>query len=161
MSQMHQDGWFSKIRSHLSQGIIPEEPQLAIRTVTQTPLYTMMDEILINTGQKGDPPKAVVPSKLKQSMIKEYHSGTMVGHFSESKTCKAMAPQWWWQNMHRNIISYTRGCAQCAIVSGVEKKQLPPLQSISVDHPFFQVCSLSGQCSLPFLIKKQRGLLSF
>ena len=38
--------------------------------------------------------------------------------------------------MHCDIISYTRGCAQYAIVSGGGKKQLPPLQSIPVDHPF-------------------------
>ena len=38
--------------------------------------------------------------------------------------------------MYRDIINYTGGCAQCAIVSGGGKKQLPPMQSISVDHPF-------------------------
>ena len=74
------------IIAYLSQGIIPEEPQLATRTVTQAPLYTMIDGILYYTGQKGDPPKAVVPSTLKQSMIKDYHSGIMAGHFSGPRT---------------------------------------------------------------------------
>ena len=82
------------IIAYILQGIIPEEPQLATRTVTQAPLYTMMDGILYYTGQKGDPPKAVVPSTLKQSMIKDYHSGIMAGHFSRPKIYKAMAPQW-------------------------------------------------------------------
>ena len=69
------------IINYLSQGIMLEEPQLATRTVTQAPLHTMMDGILYYTGQKGDPPKAAVPSTLKQSMIKDYHSGIMAGHF--------------------------------------------------------------------------------
>jgi len=69
-------------------------------------------------------------------MIEEYHGGVMAGHFSGPRTYKAMAHQWWWHNMYRDIIAYTRGCAQCAIVSGGGKKHLPPMQSIPVDHPF-------------------------
>ena len=38
--------------------------------------------------------------------------------------------------MYRDITNYTRGCAQCAIVTGLGRRQLPPMQPIPVDHPF-------------------------
>jgi len=68
--------------------------------------------------------------------MEEYHSGIMAGHFSGPKIYKAMSCQWWWQNMYRDIINYTCGCAQCAIVTGSGRRQLPPMQPIPVDRPF-------------------------
>ena len=40
--------------------------------------------------------------------------------------------------MYQDINSYTRSinCPQCAIATGVGRKQLPPIKSIPVDHPF-------------------------
>ena len=38
--------------------------------------------------------------------------------------------------MYQDIINFSHGCAQCAIVTGSGRRQLPPLQSIPVDHPF-------------------------
>ena len=68
-------------------------------------------------------------------MMEEYHSGIMEGHFSGPKIYKTMSRQWWWQNMYQDITNYTSGCAQCAIVTGSGRRQLPPMQPIPVDHP--------------------------
>ena len=47
-----------------------------------------------------------------------------------------MSRQWWWEHMYQDIINYTRNCPQCAIATGVGRRQLPPMKSIPVDHPF-------------------------
>jgi len=41
-------------------------------------VYTIVDDILYFNGSKG---RAVVPCGLQQSMMEEYHSGVMAGHF--------------------------------------------------------------------------------
>ena len=81
-------------------------------------------------------PKAVVPSNLKQSLIDEYHSGVMAGHFSGPRVYQEMSRKWWWHQMYQDILNTVKSCPQCATVTGLGRKQLPPLQSIPVDHPF-------------------------
>ena len=96
------------IIQYLSKNILPAEPQLAVKVVAQTSMYTIVGDILYFNG---DSPRAVVPCGLQQSMMEEYHSGIMAGHLSGPKIYKTMSRQWWWQNMYRDIINYTRGCA--------------------------------------------------
>ena len=38
--------------------------------------------------------------------------------------------------MYKDVVNYVKNCPQCAIATGVGKKQLPPLCSILVQHPF-------------------------
>ena len=102
----------------------------------QASLYTMVDKILYYIGQKDSPPRVVVFSDHKQKLIKEYHAGIMSGHFSGPQIYKAMSRQWWWEHMYQDVNSYTRNCPQCAIATGVGRKQLPPMKSIPRDHPF-------------------------
>jgi len=52
------------------------------------------------------------------------------------KIYKTMSHQWWWKNMYRDVTNYTQGCDQCAIVTGLGRRQQPPMQSIPVDDPF-------------------------
>ena len=88
------------IIQYLSKNVLPAEPQLAAKVVAQVSMYTIVDDILYFNGQKGDSPRAVVPCGLQQSMMEEYHSGIMAGHFSGPKIYKTMFLQWWWQNMY-------------------------------------------------------------
>jgi len=60
----------------------------------------------------------------------------MSGHFSGPKIFKVMSRQWWWEKMDQDIIDYVKNCSQCAIVTGIGRKQQPPMHSIHVDHPF-------------------------
>ena len=76
------------------------------------------------------------PSSLKQSLIDEYHSGVMAGHFSGPRFYQEMSRKWWWNQMHQDILSSVKNCPQCATVTGAGRKQLPPMQSIPVNHPF-------------------------
>ena len=124
------------IMVYLSEGELPENAELAAKIVMQASLYTMVDKILYYIGQKNSPPRVVVPSDHKQKLIKEYHAGIMSGHFSGPRIYKAISRQWWWEHMYQDINNYTHNCPQCAIATGVGRKQLPPMKSIPVDHPF-------------------------
>ena len=125
------------IMTYLSEGVLPENSQAAAKTILQASLYTMADGMLYYIGQRGDSiPRVVVPSGYKKRLMEEYHSGIMSGHFSGPKIYKAMSRQWWWDHMYQDINDYTRSCPQCAIVTGVGRRQSPPMKSIPVDHPF-------------------------
>ena len=125
------------IMVYLSEGFLPEDPQSAAKIIVESSLYTMADGILYYTGEKKDNiPKVVVPSQYQNKLMEEYHAGVMSGHFSGPKIYKAMSRQWWWNRMYQDIINYTRTCPQCAIATGVGRRQSPPMQSIPVDHPF-------------------------
>ena len=143
----------------MSEGVLPTEPQVAAKVVTQATVYTLLNGILYYNGQKDDFPRAVVPCSLQWSMIEEYRSGIMAGHFSGPKVYKAMLRQWWWQSIYQDIINYSRGFAQCAIVIGSGRRQLPPLQSIPVDHPF-QIVGLDIM-ALPLRARGNRYAIVF
>ena len=38
--------------------------------------------------------------------------------------------------MHQDILNSVKNCPQCTTVTGAGRKQLPPLQSVLVNHPF-------------------------
>ena len=38
--------------------------------------------------------------------------------------------------MYQDIINYTCNYPQCAMATGVGRRQSPPMKSIPVDHPF-------------------------
>ena len=101
----------------------------------QASLHTMVDKILYYIGQKDSPPRVLLPSDHKQKLIKEYHAGIMSGHFSGPKIYKAMSQQWWWEHMYQDINSYTCNCPQCAIATGVGRKQLPPMNQYQWTTP--------------------------
>ena len=73
--------------------------------------------------------------------MEEYYAGVMSGHFSGPGIYKTMLRQWWWEHMYQDIINYTHNCPQCAIASGVGRRQSLPMKSIPVDHPF-QIVSI-------------------
>jgi len=83
------------INQYFSEGVLPTEPQVAAKVVTQVTMYTIVDVdgILYYNGQKGDSLRAAVPCSLQQSMMEEYYSGIMAGHFSGLKVYKAMLRQ--------------------------------------------------------------------
>ena len=105
--------------------------------VTKASVYTLIDGILYYIGHRYNASvRAVVPSSLKHSSIDEYHSGVMAGHFSGPRVYQEMSRKWWWNQMHQDILSSGKNCPQCATVTRPGRKQLPPLQSVPVNHPF-------------------------
>jgi len=125
------------IMSYLSEGILPNDSQVAANIIVQASLYTMNNGLLYYVGQKSDnTPRVVVPSEYKKRLMEEYHSGIMSGHFSGPKIYKTMCHQWWWEHMYQDINDYARSCPQCAIVTGAGRRQSPQMKSIPVDHPF-------------------------
>ena len=83
------------IMNFLSEGVLPEDSQVAAKIVVQASLYTVADGILYYIGQKEDSiPKVVIPSDYKKRLMEEYRTGVMSGHFSGHRIYKTTSHQW-------------------------------------------------------------------
>ena len=97
----------------------------------------MSDGILYYVGSKQtDIPQAVVPKILRDQIMKEYHGGSLAGHFSGPYLYKTLARRWWWQHMYSDALRHASNCPYCAIVEGSGRKQKPPLHLIPTECPF-------------------------
>ena len=85
------------IINYLEKNQLPEDHRLAQRIITEATLYTMSDGILYYAGPKQtNIPRAVVPKLLRDQIMKEYHGGSLAGHFSGPRLYKTLARRWWW-----------------------------------------------------------------
>ena len=67
------------------------------------------------------------------------HSGTYSGHFAGTKLYNMLSRQWWWAGMYSNVLSYCKGCPECATVSGACRQHRPPLRPIPILRPFQKI----------------------
>ena len=103
--QQLRDSTLNPIMSYLSDGILPDDSQVAAKIIAQASLYTMVYGLLYYVGQKNDSsPRVVVPSEYKRRLIEEYHSRIMSGHFPGPEIYKTMSHQLWWDHMYQDII---------------------------------------------------------
>ena len=125
MSNNIGDSTLNSIMSYLSEGILPDDSQVAAKTIVQALLYTTVDGISYYVSQKSDSsPQVVMPSEYKR-LIEEYYSRIMTRHFSVPTIYKTISRQWWWDYMYQDIIDYTCSCPHCAIVTGAGRRQSP------------------------------------
>ena len=122
---------------YLKGGKLPENGQQAQEIIVLSKQFTIFDEMLYRENSKcGDLPQIVVPASLKQQMMEEHHAGSLAGHFSGPRLYETISRRRWWKNMYRDLIEYSRKCPQCTVVERKERKKIPPLMPIPVDHLF-------------------------
>ena len=42
---------------------------------------------------------------LREQIMKEYHGGSLVGHFSGPRLYKTLARCWWWQHIYSDALN--------------------------------------------------------
>ena len=105
-------------------------------TVRQAQDFVLIDGVLHFVEKGGGRRRIAVPSHLRQNILQENHGGVYSGHFASSKLCGAMSRRWWWPGMYKDVVEFCRSCPDCAVVTGGDRKQVPPLQPIPVQRPF-------------------------
>ena len=81
-NEQHKDMDLQPIINYFEKNQLPEDHRLAQRIITEATLYTMSDGILYYVGPKQiDIPRAVVPKIQHDQIMKEYHGGSLAGHF--------------------------------------------------------------------------------
>ncbi len=130
-----EDPWAGPMIEYIEEGILPEDEHGSMKLVAHSRKFTVLDGILYLVEGKRKR-RVVLPQTMKDRVIGETHQGKYGGHFSGQQTYNTLSQSWWWENMYRDTTTFVRGCPHCAIVTGTEWKNRPPLCPIPVQRPF-------------------------
>lgn len=57
-------------------------------------------------------------SSMRENLIKEKHSGGLVGHFGIDKTIALVSEQHFWPHIHKDVKRYLQSCRVCQVAKG-------------------------------------------
>ena len=80
--------------------------------------------------QRGDQRKLVVPTLLRQRILRECHDVPSVGHVGIRRTLELLERSYHWKNMRSDATSYVQTCPTCQMVKADHRKKAGPLQPI-------------------------------
>ena len=81
-------------------------------------------------------------SSLKRGVISLYHDSITAGHPGISNTMWAIAKDFWWPAMKKDVTEYVKGCTTCQSRKNQPNKTKPPLFPIpsdTYDTPFTSI----------------------
>ena len=81
----------------------------------------------------GDRLVVVEDSALKRGVISLYHDSMTAGHPGISNTTWAIAKDFWWPAMKKDVTEYVKGCTTCQSRKNQPNKAKPPLFPITSD----------------------------
>ena len=128
-----------RARSHQLQ-----QPKLLKKWATTYPLK--------QTGELywyGDRLVVVEDISLKRGVISLYHDSPTAGHPGISNTTWAIARDFWWPAMKKDVTEYVKGCTECQAKKNQLNKPKPPpfpITSNTYDTPFTSI-------AMDFIIK--------
>ena len=91
--------------------------------------FQMTSQGLLFT-QKDDQRKLVVPTSLRQRILRECHDIPSVGHVGIRRTVELLDRMYHWKGMRADATSYVRTCPVCQMVKSDNRKVAGPLQPI-------------------------------
>ena len=90
----------------------------------------------------GDRLVVMEDSSLKRGVISLYHDSTTAGHPGISNTTWAIAKDFWWPAMKKDVTEYIKGCTLCQSRKNQPNKAKPPpfpITSDTYDTPFTSI----------------------
>ena len=90
----------------------------------------------------GDRLVVVEDSSLKRGVISLYHDSITAGHPGISNTTWAIAKDFWWPAMKKDVTEYVKGCTTCQSRKNQPNKAKPPpfpITSDTYDTPFTSI----------------------
>ena len=125
----------------VEEGVLPSDEPRARKLALQANQFVVIDGILYYVDSKrGQQRRTVVPEHLRTTLLELNNSGgSLSGHLSGPRLCKALASSFWWEGMYKDAVNYCHSCPQCVRVtywwSGGQVGK-PPLKIIPVERPF-------------------------
>ena len=81
----------------------------------------------------GDQLVVMEDISLKRGVISLYHDSPTAGHPGISNTTWAIAQDFWWPAMKKDVTEYVKGCTECQAKKNQPNKPKPPLFPITSD----------------------------
>ena len=112
-----------RVRSHQLQ-----QPDLLKKWATMYPLKQIGELYWY-----GDRLVVMEDTSLKRGVISLYHDSPTAGHPGISNTTWAIARDFWWPAMKKDIIEYVKGCTECQAKKNQPNQPKPPPFPITSD----------------------------
>lgn len=132
------DVWFKKIYN----GCLTTPSNFPNFTIKNNSLFRLTKNINSQLTSEFDW-KEVVPSEFRESIIAENHSEPTGGHLGIFKTYRRLSLNYYWPNMHQDVVKYVGSCSVCLSYKaqnhttlgemGRPKQCSRPFQMISID----------------------------
>ena len=123
---------------YLESKTLPTDSSQAKKVLRQASKgYYAMDGVLYYEGADApDRGRLVVPSHLRDKVIKEHHDSVFAGHFAAKRTAQRISQYFYWAGMKSQVYKKCEACVTCASARGQGHRGRPPLVSIPVGDTF-------------------------
>ena len=130
------DPLLRELGEFLASGKLPSDETRVRKMALQSSQFTLTDGIVYRVNPKSGRKSAVVPNHMCQTMLRESHARSYIGHFSGRRLYLTLLSSWWWEGMYSDAEKFVRSCPECITVSGTGQRNKPPLHPIPVQRPF-------------------------
>ena len=146
------------IREFLQSGKLPEDQKRARKIVLMSPQFVLVAEVVYYVHPKTRNKHVVVPSHLREKILRETHAGKYSGHFSGRRLYDTLSSKWWWEGMYSDAERFASSCPECIVATGTGRKIKPPLHPIPVQRPF-QILGIDVMDRLPVTERGNRHVV--
>ena len=111
------------------------------RLLGQWDTIVLRDKILYRRFENGSEEidQMIVPSRLRQSVLKELHSGIRGGHLGTKKMLKKVKSRFYWPGWTQDVEIYCQECTICSSRRNPAVKQRAPLVPIRTGAPLEKI----------------------
>lgn len=140
MKQQMEDENLQAVRRYLVEGSLPEDEAKAKKMVLEKERFSLLEGVLYYVDAGGQHRlRIVVPKSMRETLMKETHSGPFGGHFAARGLYNTLSRLYWWDGMFGDVVRWCRSCLTCAAYQGCGQRAKPALQPIPVGAPFDRV----------------------
>ncbi|KAH7702632.1 pol polyprotein [Aphelenchoides avenae] len=161
-SEQRRDPELSAIYDAITKKCLPREERHRRKLARNLRHYTIKTGMVHYRATSNDEPRAVLPQRFREAVIRELHEDAMSGgHLGTTKTAEKVRQRFYWPNLHKDVAAIISGCEQC-LKRKVSPQQVStePLHKWPVPKwPFYRVhTDLMGY--LPLTQRRHRYILT-
>lgn len=97
------------------------------------------DSGLLRAYVRDKDARIVVPSSMRQVILRASHEAPVSGHLGQNKTLERVRKLFFWRNMPADVRAFVRGCAVCQKRKPTEPKHHGKLMLFPASGPFMMV----------------------
>jgi hypothetical protein len=116
---------------------------LILRDKSQWTEYMIQDQLLFRRNQLCIP-----RCSMRENLLKEKHSGGLVGHFSHEKTFSKLNGSYYWLGMRKNVKKFVDRCIICQHAKG-KRRNVGLYQPLPIPERSWDVVSMDFILGLP------------
>ncbi|XP_076844741.1 uncharacterized protein LOC143489530 [Brachyhypopomus gauderio] len=100
--------------------------------------FKLRDNILYRV--KGEVEQLVVPTCMRQTVLKMAHSEPWAGHLGQAKTLSRIASRFFWPRVHLDVAEWCRTCPECQLSAPQQSADRVPMINMPIiEEPFARI----------------------